>query len=133
MRRKARLADGTSPGLPVADSRSVIAALESEAPLDRSLERGHPGCSGPRIARVGLERDLCCSTFEQIGQGLGVTATAAWKLQGLHRRLMAEDEGYARRIAGLATTALANCHADRRGSATPNVLSTRGEEGRGIS
>lgn len=132
MRRKAALADGTSPGLPVSDPQSVDAALRAVTSIDSSLERGRLACDARRIARVGLERELCASTFEEIGQNLGVTATAAWKLHGLHRKMMAEDEGYAGQIASLAFKALGNCHDDPGSSAVQSDRALRRQVGSGI-
>lgn len=132
MRRKAALADGTAPGLPVADSHSVVSALEAWAHLDPPPEHGSPRYDGRRVARVGLERELCCSTFEEIGQSLGVTATAAWKLHGRHRKLMTEDEGYAGLIARLAWKALAKCHDDTRRSSDQSDSNFRCRVGGGV-
>lgn len=115
MRRKARLADGTTIGVPLCDEETVcavVAAARARAgawkvrPARRAID------AWP-VALVGLLRELCGSTLREAGLRSGRTAPAAHVLDQRHRSLVQEHEAYASRAAELAREALVRCHVGR--------------------
>jgi REP element-mobilizing transposase RayT len=112
MRRKSRLADGTEPGLPVADCESVddrIAAMaSSEAWSVR--ERGRSRNAWP-LAHAGLLRELCAASLREIAVRLRVSEQRASVLCREHLDRIRLDADYGVRVAELARRALGDFHA----------------------
>lgn len=105
MRRKARLADGTRPGLPVLAPETVDAAI-------RAVSRGDPEewtigrRSGWLVVRVGLARQLCGLRMVEISESAGLTGSAVGRIARLHARLILSDQAYARRVGAVVRLAL---------------------------
>lgn len=110
MRRKAALADGTSPG---------VALLPLET-LDLVLPRTHlvgAGASGTirarrrveagRLARIGLARELCGAGVAELGAREGLSTCSISRLHDLHRRRLLTDPGYGEQVDAVARAALA--------------------------
>lgn len=120
MRRKARLADGVLPGLPVADPAMVEAALREVS----SEEKG-PWRVGQRdgwlVLRAGLARDLCASRLEETARNLGVALSTARRLVLAHRGALEADAIYAERASRVAHRALSNWHPAGRPRATKSA------------
>jgi len=111
MRRKARLADGTRPGLAVCDPASVAAAIER----GRALHGDWPTRSGRRRSdawtqpHAGLLADLCGMTLQQVGHYLVRSESDVGKLRARHRARMLDDEDHAARARSLVLDALRAC------------------------
>jgi hypothetical protein len=112
MRRKARLADGTKPGLPYAGARRVLQVV-GEAQARGDLPNCRPAGENRRdawpVMRVGLLRDLAGMTHAEISRTVGCTPSMAARRVEQHARLLAADEAYAQ----LASTLAARCLAAR--------------------
>ncbi len=111
MRRKARLADGTGPGLPVCDPTSVVEVVAAARRRSGSWTV-HPG-QKPVDAwlqvQAGLLCDLCGRTSSQVARALVCSESGVAKLRARHRVWMLEDERYAARVAQLVVEALVRC------------------------
>ncbi len=107
MSRKARLADGTSVGLPlVAPTASLDTISEwRERHGDWKLPSGRSKVDGYRIALVAMLRDLSACSFVEIASRLGISAPHASRLYGRHRRFL-DDPSYAKRLGELSARAL---------------------------
>jgi REP element-mobilizing transposase RayT len=110
MRWKARLADGTDPGLPVVEAGCVEDALRTAR--DGGLELLLQGGRVDRLPRMqaGLLRDLCGATLAEIALRIDRSVSTAGELCRRHHESMAFDEAYARHAARLAQAALAIQH-----------------------
>ena len=106
MRRRAALADGTKPGIPVTDLRTVNAVVDAAArDSGRPMESpGEPG--GWDVARAALARDLCGASLQTIASRLGCSDTRVGKLLDRHRRSVLEDPRYADQIERLVRESL---------------------------
>jgi REP element-mobilizing transposase RayT len=97
MQRKARLADGTSAGLPVAAPAALQRAARSipwsEEP--RSTRRGRPGGEAGDVALVGLLRDAGALSLQQIAGRAGSDMSKVRRYLAIHRRRMLCDSTYA--------------------------------------
>jgi hypothetical protein len=107
MKRKARLADGTRPGIAVLAPGSIDAALQA-------LTREHPGWRIGRrdawlVVRAGLIRELCGLGLEETGALVELSTSAVAQLARLHRRLLVEDDEYALRAGAVTRRALRAC------------------------
>ncbi len=74
MERKAKLADGTRPGLPLISSQTIRAHLDSTERLDLAvpkLRRGKP-CDAWQVLSVWLFRNLASQSYSQIAAGLSI-------------------------------------------------------------
>ena len=105
MRRKAQLADGTDPGLPVLAWNSIHAAMTILAietlPSWRIGRR-----SAWQVIKVGLARQFCGLGFEEIGTHVGLGPTAAGNLARLHNRLVQSNDKFAQLSGAAASRAL---------------------------
>lgn len=109
MRRKARLADGTRPGLPYVTAARVLRHVEEERE-----RRGELICrpSGTRrrdawpVLRVGLLRDLAGHTHAEISRRTECPPNMAARRVAQHARLLEADECYARLASKIATDCL---------------------------
>jgi len=112
MRRKAELADGTRPGIPLVDPESVEEVLTAEAAIDGpwQVKLARKSADAWALARVALLRDLCGTTFEEAARRSARSIQGAWSLHRQHCQLVLGDDGYAARVADLAGKVLAACH-----------------------
>jgi len=105
MKRKAKLADGTLPGLPVLAWNSIHDAVRTLAMgTDPSWKIGRR--SGWVVLRVGLARQFCGLGMEEIGGLEGVSPSGVGKLARLHSKLILSDDQYAHRSGASASRAL---------------------------
>ena len=101
MRRKAMLADGTRPGLPVSDVATVERSVEASLRATRRTgERAEDNAW--RTMRAGLTHALTSSTQAQLAARLGCSITWAGELIRAHRRRIVVDATYASRAAKVA-------------------------------
>jgi hypothetical protein len=105
MRRKAALADGTRPGLPVCDLGTVERRIEGRM-LQEPWTLPDEGRDGWEVARAALSVELCGSTQAAVALRLHCSDTRVGKLLALHRRLLRDDASYAERLGELAHEAL---------------------------
>jgi hypothetical protein len=111
MRRKAALADGTTIGLPVCDADDVSVVLdEHRHETDFVVRSGRWTLSALPHLRVGLLRELCASSWSDIGQRTGTTPQGVAKIHDRHRRLVQESTRYSELVARLSSAALERCH-----------------------
>ena len=112
MRRKAELADGTRPGIPLVDAESVEEVLARAKGLggEWTVKLARRPADAWAIARVGLLRDLCGTTFGEMGRRYGCSLQGAYRLHGQHRSLLLGTEDYRERVEGLAGQVLSACH-----------------------
>ncbi len=112
MRRKARLADGTTIGVPVCDEETVCLVVQQARARsgEWSVRPGRRAVDAWPTVQVGLLRELCGSTLRQAGARTQRPASGACILDERHRRLVQDDESYAARAAELAREALIRCH-----------------------
>jgi len=110
MIRKARLADGLTPGQPVCDVQTVLATLQGALAGQewnvRALRRLRDAA---RIARVGLLRSLAAMTWVQVSLSCSMPAAKCRHEFLLHGMLMQQDLEYSRRITDITSAAIANC------------------------
>jgi REP element-mobilizing transposase RayT len=108
MRQKAEMADGTEPGIPLVAPEVVQDQLDAEKLLwgPWSVRAGRSSADGWLLARVGLLRELCATTYEEAARRTTGTTQNAWTLHKRHRRLLLDDEEYSLRIAELAKAIL---------------------------
>lgn len=107
MIRKAILADGTRPGLPLlAISRLDRIIEEKRIHETWVVQRGKSVRDGWSIAHVGLSRDLCGQSLRAIAQRTGVSETKVHRLYAAHRAEMRERTEYSRRLAEITEPGL---------------------------
>lgn len=105
MRRKARLADGPDPGLPVCDRRAVEQRIARRAQAE-PWRLADGGGDGWELARVALTLTLCGLTRSEVAARMGCSVTRISRLYRLHRRLVLDDDRYRRRLGMLAHESL---------------------------
>lgn len=107
--RKALLADGTRPGLPIVPPESVALAFALH-PLPPASAGAPATIDGHRDARrtlrAGLLRDLCGCSYEEIGRRLGRSRGSVWEDIRAHHRAVIADPGYSAVASALIETAL---------------------------
>lgn len=109
MRRKAKLADNTKPGVSYAAAQSIISSVRAEQLVQPELLVRSPAglqVKGWPTLEVGLLRDLGGLTLAEICLRGPPGATAVRRRIEEHRRLMFADEGYAQVVALVARRAL---------------------------
>jgi hypothetical protein len=107
MIRKAHLADGTRPGLPVLPLARLERLLGDPRLASWVVGCGRSERSGRRVAAVGLGRDLCGATCSGLARRLGISASLASRLYVVHRAELRDGGAYAARIAELVRRGLA--------------------------
>ena len=129
MHRKASLADGTRPGLPVATPTSV---LESVARFRQATPTWEVSLTQKvrdawLVTTVGLLRDLAGTSWVEAACYLGRSAPNMASLYRGHVRLLSEDALYAERVSMVAHSALADVrnHLERMRPQTRDAVSTR--------
>ncbi|HEB54426.1 MAG TPA: hypothetical protein ENI87_14335 [bacterium] len=100
-RRKARLADGTLPGVP-------LVPVDVIAGVVRAAGGGDPGEWRPRWRRLLalLLREVSAASFDEVARLLAVSQQGARKVVAAARRLATEDEAFAVLAARLTKEAL---------------------------
>jgi REP element-mobilizing transposase RayT len=101
MQSKARLADGHRVGLPVCGHQALACALQRDAAEGGPwlVEDGKDIWRGDELARIGLLRDLCGATWQEVSRETGSPASRVRRLAADHQRLMIESSTYAQRAA----------------------------------
>jgi len=96
MVRKARLADGTRPGLPLVLPSAVadLVAMHRSRSVGCLLEVGHRALPLWDVAYVALLRSLSGETLESIGRRIGHGRDRVRTIFRAHGRAMAADIGY---------------------------------------
>jgi len=97
MTLKARLADGTSPGLPIADPVSVLRAVGTQRALDPDwrVRPRRTRVAGWDVMASGLLRLHSGCTFDEIAARVGATPRAALDRVRAHGELLLADADYA--------------------------------------
>jgi hypothetical protein len=107
MERKARLADGTRPSLPLVPARSLVDLLAAEQLSPQLLSRPRASSPGPMaVMAVGLLRTLCGLTIREIGLALNLTDSTVRRRIQRHHRAQIHEPAYAHRSSLLAADAL---------------------------
>ncbi len=110
MRRKAALADGTSPGQPLVAPQQVLAVVAQAQTNGGPWVLPHPGSGRPvdlwALARIGLLNELAGLSATAISLRLGTSGPHVSRCITRHRRLL-EEPRYAPRLAELAAACLA--------------------------
>lgn len=116
MVRKARLADHTKPGLPVADGRAVV----TEVAARRARDGAATVATGPRrvrspwdLAEVALLHDLAGETFSAIARRRSLHESYAYRLYEEHRGAVEADAAYGRILGDLACFVIDQQHRSR--------------------
>ena len=106
---KAGLADGTDPGLPVADPRSVrrTLAAERERLGEWELRSGRQTMNAWEALETGLLRDLTGAGFPEIAAGIGRSRPTAVLRCQRHWGWIQSDPDYCRVAADIARQVLA--------------------------
>ena len=100
MIRKAILADGTHPGLPLLAIARLKRIIEERRRHEAWIvRRGRSERDGWAIARVGLARDLCGQSLRTIAQDLRASETKVRRMYAAHRDELQEHSAYSVRIA----------------------------------
>lgn len=112
MVRKAMLADGCKPGLPVCDTKSIRQAVALEVELRGGwlLSAGSRWQDAWLIAECGLLRTLAGLSIQRVASTLGSSISIIRRRVIRHDELMIQDEAYAARVGELCSTALKFCH-----------------------
>lgn len=105
MRRRARLADGPDPGLPVCDLRAVERRIGQRC-ICEPWRVADGSRDGWEVARTALALHLCGITRTQLAARTGCSVTRIGRLVRLHRQLIEHDERYRRRLGALARDSL---------------------------
>lgn len=114
MVRKAKLADGTRPGLPMATPEAVAAVVEEHhrgAPDDRVSVGPWAERSFRDVAIVVLLRDVAGETYEAVARRGKATLTDAWRRYSEHRHALEADVRYGALVVDLARRAIDRDHA----------------------
>lgn len=110
--RKARLADGTEPGVPVLDPETAIDAIHSAGGLLANVvARPRSGRMRPAgdLMATALLRDAAGESFVSIARRLEVSSSTPQKYYRLHGECL-EDAEYEAAYASILTNALRSLH-----------------------
>lgn len=108
MVRKARLGDGTRPGLPILSLRRLGEIIAEGRHEPWTIERGRTERDAWTVAYVGLGRELCGASLAQLAEDVALSESGVSRLQRIHRQATREVGEYARRAARLTQQALAD-------------------------
>lgn len=114
LRRKARLADGSRPGLPVADPYSVrhaVSARRRRSPKWEIRRKRKARCAW-EVLEAGLLRDLTAATFTEIAVRIRRSLPTATRLCGEHVEFLRLEGAYAK-VAAEVTRGLLDPIAER--------------------
>jgi REP element-mobilizing transposase RayT len=108
MRRKARLADGTAPGLPLVDAATLLDQIDWHRARTGALTvgSGRARADGWKLLRVGLLRECAGSGFAEIASRIGRTAGQAGRLNQRYREAVCCEDAYAATAASIVESAL---------------------------
>ena len=106
MVRKAKLADGSQPGLPVLTLSCIKNELDPLRQNPWEIDRGRTKRSAWPIAFAGLGRDLCGASLAQLALALEISPSAVSKLCRIHRHETAKQDDYSIRVATITHAAL---------------------------
>jgi hypothetical protein len=110
MRWKARLADGTEPGLEVVDPTCVDEIIQEARDRGAGILLRTKRRDGLSAVHAGLLRHLCGSSLAEIAGRIGRSTSHAGVLCHQHSRRMEEDEAYAAHASRLAHAAIERQH-----------------------
>lgn len=85
MVRKALLADGTRPGLPLLPLARLQRIVESRRARPWIVKRGKSERGGWSFAYIGLGRDFSGATVDRLANDLSISATNARRIYAFHR------------------------------------------------
>lgn len=108
MRRRARIADGSTPLLPATTPRALERALDVAA--RSNLRHRLAATKDHRTAielRCGLLRELCALRWKAIAELVSIPPTSAHRAANRHRARLRVDESYAAAVASIARAAMA--------------------------
>jgi len=115
MRRKCELADGTQVDLPVCEgdavSRVVNAARAERVPWRLNLTR--KGRCAWSSLEVGLRRQLCGESWQELAAALGSSSSAVARCYSTHLQAMTLEPDYAATAAKLAAEAIQRAYGAR--------------------
>ncbi len=106
MVRKAKLADGSQPGLPVLTLASIRNEMEPFRQQTWKIGAGRTKRNAWPTALAGLGRDLCGASLAQLAIALEISPSAVSKLCQIHRQEIAKQSDYSLRIATITHSAL---------------------------
>jgi len=125
MRWKARLADGTDSGLPVADSSSVDRAVREARGRGLEVLMRDDGADRLRRLHAGLLRDLCGDSLAEIASRIDRSVSTAADLCRRHAECLWSDEAYAQHAGRVAHAAIAIQHPKRPVTLPPESEASR--------
>jgi REP element-mobilizing transposase RayT len=105
MLRKAKLADGVPPGMPILDACSLDTAIREAMREEHGDSNSATRCRWD-LVRIGLGRELCGEDLVTIALHVQRSRSAVSESCRLHTRMLGEDEDYARRVARVTERAL---------------------------
>lgn len=110
MMRKARLADGTAPGMVIVAQAHVDSALAAFG--DVPYRGGHtgPAAQPTTWARVLLLRRLCGLRIAEVASAMSYSTASANTAIARASRAMDEDESFASAVSAIAHDALRRCY-----------------------
>ena len=108
MQRKAKLADGHRPGLPVCGRRGLRRALDEN--IERRgvwwVEDGRQTRRGEQLIWVGMLRELCGCIWPEIARVCEGSESSLRRLGSVYRRLLVTDSAFAARAAEVGYAAI---------------------------
>lgn len=110
MRRKAHLADGTEPGLPIAGAETVLDELDATAEVLAEQTLRLPGCRVHPLrdlCGVGLLRELSGEGIAAIARRLRMGDSRARRMLELHVRALGESDAYCDLVGRVTAACLA--------------------------
>ena len=119
LQRKATLADGHRVGLPLCGQLAMRRAFDQDT-AERGVwmvEDGRKTWRGAELARLGLLRDLCGLSWQEIANLDDGSVSRARRLGAAHLRLLATNPAYARRTAEVGHSAIRRCLGEREAEA----------------
>ena len=121
MKRKAMLADGHRPGLPVCGRRALRRALEENIEMQGvwRVEDDAQTRRGEELAWIGLARELCASTWQEVATSCHVSHSRARRLGVIYRRLLLTDRSFAERVAAIGHAAISRRESRRQTDPPP--------------
>jgi len=106
MVRKARLADGTEPNLPILSLRCMQELIAAGRHEPWRIEHGRVERDAWTVAYVGLGYEMCAASLNRLAENLGLSHSTVSKLLRLHRQGILRNGEYRSRAAILARTGL---------------------------